>query len=116
MTEDIKKTVQVIETKLMTPVRTYSNQRALMSRVRVRDEIQYHYALTDTSDSMISFDIYRNHLQGKWTKIASGVCHPGMESVKVAMPKTGEMVDPIKHPEFAAALMLHKRAMEKAKG
>ena len=116
VTEDIKKAIQLIEGKLVAPVRMYSNQRVLMSRIRVRDEVQYHYALTDTSDSLISFDLYRTHLRGGWEKVASGVCHPGMESVKVAMPETGVMVDPIKHPEFTAALMLHKRMTEKAKG
>ena len=39
-----------------------------------------------------------------------------MESVKVAMPKTGAMVDPIKHPNFAAALTAWKRAREKRAG
>ena len=112
MTEEVKKALVVINQKLVDPVRSYSSQRVLMSRIPVRMTQQYHIALTDTSDSLISFDFYTSHARGGWQKLASGVCHPGMESVKVAMPETGVMVDPIKHPQFTAAMMIHKRKLE----
>ena len=113
MTGEIEKAIQLIEGKLITPVSLYQNRTARMSRARVRDSVQYEFALTDTSDSLISFDVYQSHLRGTWTKIASGVCHPGMESVKVAMPETGVMVEPAKHPRFAFAFALRSPAFQR---
>jgi hypothetical protein len=61
--------------------------------------------LAAPAESRLPFDIYQRHRGGGWERIASGVCHPGMDSIKVAMPDTGVMVDPEDHPLFAAALL-----------
>ena len=106
ITEEITKASQLIESKLINPINFYSNQFARMSRAGIRrDTMHYNYAFTDTSESLLSFDVYRGP-----TKIASGVCHPGMETVKVAMPETGVMVDPEKHPSFAGAMGFYKKS------
>ena len=112
-TEELEKTIQLINDRLIAPMQSHSNKRVLMSRVRVRMDVEYHFAITDTSESLFPFDVYRRHLRG-WEKIASGVAHAGMGSVKLKMPKTGEMVDPIKHPLFAVALTEWKKVKGKA--
>ncbi len=109
MTPEVEAAILLINARLIDPMRNHTNFRALMSRTMVRMDIEYHFALTAPAESLLPFDVYQRHRRGGWEKIASGVCHPGMESIKVAMPDTGVMVDPDKHPLFAAALMAAKR-------
>ena len=118
ITEELNKASRLIESKLINPINFYSNQFARMSRAGIRrDSVRYNYAFTDTSESLLAFEVYQGGGLGReWVKIASGVCHPGMESVKVAMPKTGEMVNPEKHPVFAMALGFYSKSKARVKG
>lgn len=109
VTPEIEAAILLINARLIDPMREFSNRRVLMSRAIVRMDVQFHFAFNSASDSLLPFDVYQRHHRGGWEKIASGVCHPGMESIKLAMPETGVMVDPIKHPLFAAALMETKK-------